>query len=82
MIISCGFDAARGDPLGHYDVTPSGYAHMTHLLTSLAEGKVVIALEVHMMVQFPLVTYIPGTVALVHHSFILKVMQVRGLVLG
>ena len=48
VIISCGFDAARGDPLGHYDITPSGYAHMTHLLTSLAEGKVVIALEVHM----------------------------------
>ena len=47
VIISCGFDAARGDPLGHYDITPSGYAHMTHLLTSLAEGKVVIALEVH-----------------------------------
>jgi len=45
VIISCGFDAARGDPLGHYDITPSGYAHMTHLLTSLAGGKVIIALE-------------------------------------
>ena len=51
VIISCGFDAARGDPLGHYDITPSGYAHMTHLLTSLAEGKVVIALEVCMCVR-------------------------------
>jgi len=54
VIISCGFDAARGDPLGHYDITPSGYAHMTHLLTSLAGGKVIIALEVRYVVDLVL----------------------------
>ena len=46
VIVSCGFDAALGDPLGKYCVTPTGYGHMTHLLTGLADGKVVIVLEV------------------------------------
>ena len=41
VMVSCGFDAAQGDPLGCYNVTPSGYAHMTHLLMSLAGGKLV-----------------------------------------
>lgn len=45
VIISAGFDAACGDPLGGYDVSPAGYAHMTHKLMSLAGGKVVMALE-------------------------------------
>ncbi|KAI8505294.1 Polyamine deacetylase hdac10 [Branchiostoma belcheri] len=45
VIVSAGFDAARGDPLGHCDVTPSGYAHMTHMLSSLAGGQVVLLLE-------------------------------------
>ncbi|XP_078680194.1 protein deacetylase HDAC6-like isoform X1 [Branchiostoma floridae x Branchiostoma belcheri] len=45
VIVSAGFDAARGDPLGHCDVTPSGYAHMTHMLSSLAGGRVVLLLE-------------------------------------
>ncbi|KAG8830209.1 Histone deacetylase hda1 [Serendipita sp. 405] len=45
VIISAGFDAARGDDLGGCDVTPGGYAHMTHMLCSLASGKVVVALE-------------------------------------
>nr|KJB52929.1 hypothetical protein B456_008G285500 [Gossypium raimondii] len=30
-IISAGFDAARGDPLGCCDVTPAGYTQMTHI---------------------------------------------------
>ncbi|KAJ8535998.1 hypothetical protein K7X08_034399 [Anisodus acutangulus] len=30
-IISAGFDAARGDPLGCCDVTPAGYASMTQM---------------------------------------------------
>ena len=47
VLVSCGFDAAQGDPLGGYSVTPAGYAHMTHMLMSLAEGKVVSVL-VHM----------------------------------
>lgn len=44
--MSAGFDAARGDNLGQCDVTPEGYAHMTHMLSVLASGKLVIALEV------------------------------------
>lgn len=45
VIISAGFDAADGDILGECKVTPSAYAHMTHMLMSLAGGKVVVALE-------------------------------------
>ncbi|CAL1706955.1 unnamed protein product [Somion occarium] len=45
VIISSGFDAAKGDELGECDVTPAGYSHMTHMLTSLANGRVVVALE-------------------------------------
>jgi acetoin utilization deacetylase AcuC-like enzyme len=45
VLVSAGFDAARGDPLGGCDLTPRGYAQMTHRLLSLAKGKVVVALE-------------------------------------
>uniref|UniRef100_A0A3B5MT07 Histone deacetylase domain-containing protein n=1 Tax=Xiphophorus couchianus TaxID=32473 RepID=A0A3B5MT07_9TELE len=45
VLVSAGFDAARGDPLGGYQVTPEGYAHLTHLLMSLAGGRVLIILE-------------------------------------
>ncbi|CAL1542444.1 unnamed protein product [Lymnaea stagnalis] len=45
VIISAGFDSATGDPLGGYSVTPAGYAHMTHMLMGLANGRVVLALE-------------------------------------
>jgi hypothetical protein len=45
VLVSAGFDAARGDPLGECDVTPRGYAAMTHELLSLAGGRVVVALE-------------------------------------
>ena len=31
---------------GGFKVTPAGYAHMIHALSALADGKVVIALEV------------------------------------
>ncbi|XP_042370787.1 histone deacetylase 6-like [Plectropomus leopardus] len=46
VLVSAGFDAARGDPLGGYHVTPEGYAHLTHLLMSLAGGRVLLILEV------------------------------------
>ena len=46
VIVSAGFDAAAGDTLGGCFVTPAGYAHMTHMLMCLAEGKVVVCLEV------------------------------------
>ncbi|WVQ79099.1 hypothetical protein IAT38_001193 [Cryptococcus sp. DSM 104549] len=45
VIISAGFDAADGDQLGQCHVTPAAYGHMTHMLTALAGGKVVVALE-------------------------------------
>ncbi|KAM4737526.1 histone deacetylase 6 isoform 2-T3 [Anableps anableps] len=45
VLVSAGFDAARGDPLGGYQVTPEGYAHLTHMLMSLAGGRVLIILE-------------------------------------
>ncbi|THH05529.1 hypothetical protein EW145_g4728 [Phellinidium pouzarii] len=45
VFISAGFDAADGDELGECIVTPAGYAHMTHMLSTLANGKLVAALE-------------------------------------
>ncbi|KAG5639404.1 hypothetical protein H0H81_002936 [Sphagnurus paluster] len=39
------FDAAEGDDLGECHVSPTGYAHMTHMLSGLAGGKLVVALE-------------------------------------
>ena len=44
-IVSAGFDAARGDPLGGCDVTPEGYAQMTFLLSSLSAGRILVVLE-------------------------------------
>ncbi|XP_033099763.1 histone deacetylase 6-like [Anneissia japonica] len=45
VLVSAGFDAALGDPLGGYSITPEGYAHFTHMLSSLANGRVIIVLE-------------------------------------
>ena len=45
VIISAGFDAAAGDELGGCYVTPECYSHMTHMLMSLANGKVAVCLE-------------------------------------
>lgn len=45
VMISAGFDAADGDPLGGCYVSPACYSHMTHMLMSLAGGKVVACLE-------------------------------------
>ncbi|CAE6346344.1 unnamed protein product [Rhizoctonia solani] len=45
VFISAGFDAAAGDTLGNCNVTPACYAHMTALLSTLAGGKLVVALE-------------------------------------
>ncbi|KAF8750917.1 Histone deacetylase [Rhizoctonia solani] len=45
VFISAGFDAAAGDTLGNCEVTPECYAHMTALLSTLAGGKLVVALE-------------------------------------
>lgn len=45
VIISAGFDAAAGDPLGGCHVSPEAYGHMTHMLTLLANSKILITLE-------------------------------------
>ncbi|XP_011009790.1 PREDICTED: histone deacetylase 15 isoform X2 [Populus euphratica] len=45
IIISAGFDAARGDPLGCCDVTPAGYSQMTDMLYTLSGGKLLVILE-------------------------------------
>ena len=53
--VSAGFDAADGDDLGECHVTPVGYAHMTNMLCSLANGRVVVVLEVFGIYFFLLV---------------------------
>jgi histone deacetylase 6 len=45
VLVSAGFDAAEGDPLGSMRVTPAGYAWMTSRLSRLAGGRVALALE-------------------------------------
>lgn len=47
VLVSAGFDAAAGHPppLGGYKVSAACFGHMTQQLLSLAEGKVVLALE-------------------------------------
>lgn len=45
VLVSAGFDAVIGDPIGHYNVTPEAYGYFTHWLSSLANGKIVLCLE-------------------------------------
>ncbi|XP_059641300.1 histone deacetylase 5-like [Cornus florida] len=45
IIISAGFDAAVGDPLGGCCITPYGYSVMLKKLMEFARGKIVMALE-------------------------------------
>ncbi|RZF39849.1 hypothetical protein LSTR_LSTR000497 [Laodelphax striatellus] len=45
VLVSAGFDAAIGDPLGGCKVLPETYAHLTHWLSPLAGGRVILALE-------------------------------------
>ena len=45
VLVSCGFDAAEGDPLGSMRISPAGYAQMTSRLGGLAGGRLVLALE-------------------------------------
>ncbi len=45
VLVSCGFDAAKGDYIGEMSITPDGYARMTRELKQLANGKLVLALE-------------------------------------
>jgi acetoin utilization deacetylase AcuC-like enzyme len=45
VLVSCGFDAARGDLLGQMLLTPEGYEALTSRLLGLARSRVVLALE-------------------------------------
>jgi histone deacetylase 6 len=45
VLVSAGFDAAEGDQLGRYHVSAEAYGYFTHWLSSLANGKIVLALE-------------------------------------
>lgn len=45
VLVSCGFDAAAGDPLGGMKISTAGYAAMTERVCSLARGRVVLSLE-------------------------------------
>jgi acetoin utilization deacetylase AcuC-like enzyme len=45
VLVSCGFDAADGDPLGEMRLSSAGYAAMTSRLRELAGGRLVLALE-------------------------------------
>lgn len=42
MIISAGFDSAKGDPLGGVGVSPQGYAYMTWGLRNLCKKTVAV----------------------------------------
>ncbi|XP_015587407.1 histone deacetylase 6 isoform X1 [Cephus cinctus] len=45
VLVSAGFDACNGDPLGGCKVSPEMYGHLTHWLSSLANGRVILSLE-------------------------------------
>ncbi|XP_072290811.1 polyamine deacetylase HDAC10 [Eucyclogobius newberryi] len=45
VFVCAGFDAAIGDPEGEMCATPDVFAHLTHLLMNLADGKVCAVLE-------------------------------------
>lgn len=44
ILVSCGFDAARGDPLGQCSVTPNGYFELTEILKQICP-KICLILE-------------------------------------
>ncbi|XP_036366924.1 histone deacetylase 6-like isoform X2 [Octopus sinensis] len=45
VLISAGFDSAFGDIKGQMSVSPMAYAHFTHMLSTLANGKICTILE-------------------------------------
>lgn len=45
VIISSGFDAAEGDPIGGYHLTPNAYGYLTHMMKVLANGNLVVVME-------------------------------------
>lgn len=45
VLVSAGFDAAIGDPLGGCRVSPEAYGHFTAWLAALAGGRIIVCLE-------------------------------------
>lgn len=45
ILVSAGFDAAKGDPLGRCEITPHGYYTLLSMLKRFANGKIVVVLE-------------------------------------
>lgn len=45
VLISSGFDAAEGDPIGGYHLTPNAYGYLTHMMKTLANGNLVVVME-------------------------------------
>ncbi|XP_054162576.1 histone deacetylase 6-like [Oppia nitens] len=45
VFISAGFDSAINDPLGEYKLSPQMFGHMTHMMSRLANGKLIVCLE-------------------------------------
>ncbi|NWX99061.1 HDA10 deacetylase, partial [Nothoprocta ornata] len=45
VLVSSGYDSGIGDPEGQMDATPDVFAHLTHFLMQLANGKLCVVLE-------------------------------------
>ncbi|XP_025909613.1 histone deacetylase 10 isoform X3 [Nothoprocta perdicaria] len=45
VLVSSGYDSGIGDPEGQMDATPDVFAHLTHFLMQLANGKLCVILE-------------------------------------
>ncbi|XP_074871516.1 polyamine deacetylase HDAC10 isoform X3 [Carettochelys insculpta] len=45
ILVSSGYDSGIGDPEGHMDATPECFAHLTHFLMQLADGRLCAVLE-------------------------------------
>ena len=45
VVLAAGFDSARGDPIGGFDLTPEGYACMVRALLTLARGRLLVVPE-------------------------------------
>ncbi|RMC10239.1 hypothetical protein DUI87_13041 [Hirundo rustica rustica] len=46
VIVSSGYDSGIGDPEGQMNATPEVFAHLTHFLMQLANGKLCVILEI------------------------------------
>jgi len=54
IVVSAGFDACQGDPLGEYKITPQGYADMTELLQSITPRILLVLEGGYNLTQIPL----------------------------